>query len=109
MPKFRTLTGQFVGYVPDTPDSDIHPDRSPMNGTVTFSPVFAGGVIAFPELSPPEFAVPRPIRAKIVDGFVRVEVSEGTGDEAVTTLQPLALMVTVDDEASQVWSWRAEF
>ena len=105
MPKFREITGQFVGYIPDGIDPDIVPDRAPMNGRVTFTPVFTGGVIAFPELSPPEFARPEPIRARIVDGFVRVEV----GVDETLTLQPLSLMVTVDDEASQVWSWRAEF
>ena len=105
MPKFREITGQFAGYIPDGTDPDIVPDRTPMNGTVTFTPVFTGGVIAFPELSPPEFARPEPIRARIVDGFVRVEV----GVDETLTLQPLSLMVTVDDEASQVWSWRAEF
>src|SRR5699024_1914399 len=109
MPKFREITGQFVGYIPDSIDADIVPDRAPMNGRVTFTPVFTGGVIAFPELSPPEFARPRTIQAKIVDGFVRVEVNEGTGDDVEAVLQPLSLMVTVDDEASQVWSWRAEF
>lgn len=109
MPKFRTITGQFVGYIPDSIDSDIVPDRAPMNGRVTFTPVFTGGVIAFPELSPPEFAHPRTINARIVDGFVQVEVNEGEGDDEQIVLQPLTLMVTVDDEASQVWSWRAEF
>ena len=109
MPKFREITGQFVGYIPDSIDADIVPDRAPMNGRVTFTPVFTGGVIAFPELSPPEFAHPRTIHAKIVDGFVQVEVNEGEGDDEHIVLQPLSLMVTVDDEASQVWSWRAEF
>ena len=109
MPKFREITGQFVGYIPDSIDADIVPDRAPMNGRVTFTPVFTGGVIAFPELSPPEFAHPRTIHAKIVDGFVQVEVNEGEGDDEQIVLQPLSLMVTVDDEASQVWSWRAEF
>ena len=105
MPKFRELTGQFAGYVPDGPDTNIVPDRVPMDGQVLFTPVFTGGVIAFPELVPPEFAHPEPIRAKIIDGFVRVEVA--VGDDV--SLQPLSLMVTVDDEATQVWSWRAEF
>ena len=105
MPKFRTISGQFVGYVPDGTDPDISPDREPMNGRVTFTPVFTGGVIAFPELSPPEFAHPEPISARIIDGFVQVQV--GTDDDV--SMQPLSLMVTVDDEASQVWSWRAEF
>ena len=105
MPKFREVSGQFVGYVPDGPDTDIVPDREPMDGQVVFTPVFTGGVIAFPELVPPEFAHPKPIRAKIIDGFVRVEVADG--DDVL--VQPLSLMVTVDDEASQVWSWRAEF
>lgn len=109
MPKFREITGQFVGYIPDSIDADTVPDRAPMNGRVTFTPVFTGGVIAFPELSPPEFAHPRTIHAKIVDGFVQVEVNEGEGDDEQIVLQPLSLMVTVDDEASQVWSWRAEF
>ena len=109
MPKFREITGQFVGYIPDSIDSDIVPDRAPMSGRVTFTPVFTGGVIAFPELMPPEFAHPRTIHAKIVDGFVQVEVNEGEGDDEHIALQPLTLMVTVDDEASQVWSWRAEF
>ena len=109
MPKFREITGQFVGYIPDSIDSDIVPDRAPMSGRVKFTPVFTGGVIAFPELSPPEFAHPRTIHARIVDGFVRVEVNEGEGDDEHIALQPLSLMVTVDDEASQVWSWRAEF
>src|SRR5699024_11020649 len=80
-----------------------------MNGRVTFTPVFTGGADAFPELNPAEFAHPKPIRARIVDGFVRVEVVDGEDDEEVVTLQPLHLMVTVDDEATQVWSWRAEF
>lgn len=105
MPKFREITGQFVGYVPDGTDPDINPDRETMNGRVTFTPVFTGGVIAFPELVPPEFAHPEPISARIIDGFVQVQV--GTDDDVF--LQPLSLMVTVDDEASQVWSWRAEF
>ena len=105
MPKFREVSGQFVGYVPDGPDTNIVPDRAPMDGQVVFTPVFTGGVIAFPELVPPEFAHPKPIRAKIIDGFVRVEVA--VGDDVL--VQPLSLMVTVDDEASQVWSWRAEF
>ena len=109
MPKFREISGQFVGYIPDSIDSDIVPDRAPMSGRVTFTPVFTGGVIAFPELSPPEFAHPRTIHARIVDGFVQVEVNEGEGDDEQIVLQPLSLMVTVDDEASQVWSWRAEF
>ena len=109
MPKFREVSGQFVGYIPDSIDSDIVPDRAPMSGRVTFTPVFTGGVIAFPELMPPEFAHPRTIHAKIVDGFVQVEVNEGEGDDEQIVLQPLTLMVTVDDEASQVWSWRAEF
>ena len=105
MPKFREISGQFVGYVPDGTDPDINPDREAMNGRVTFTPVFTGGVIAFPELSPPEFAHPEPISARIIDGFVQVQV--GTDDDV--SMQPLSLMVTVDDEASQVWSWRAEF
>ena len=105
MPKFREISGQFVGYVPDGTDPDVNPDRETMNGRVTFTPVFTGGVIAFPELSPPEFAHPEPISARIIDGFVQVRV--GTDDDV--SMQPLSLMVTVDDEASQVWSWRAEF
>ena len=105
MPKFREISGQFVGYVPDGTDPDVNPDREAMNGRVTFTPVFTGGVIAFPELSPPEFAHPEPISARIIDGFVQVQV--GTDDDV--SMQPLSLMVTVDDEASQVWSWRAEF
>ena len=105
MPKFREITGQFVGYVPDGPDTNIVPDRAPMDGQVVFTPVFTGGVVAFPELVPPEFAHPKPIRARIIDGFIRVEVA--VGDDLL--VQPLSLMVTVDDEASQVWSWRAEF
>lgn len=109
MPKFREITGQFVGYVPDGSDSDIYPDRSPMNGGVVFTPRFSGGLIAFPELSPPEFVQPEPIPARIVDGFIMVEVTQGEGEEATTVLQPLSLMVTEDEEASQVWSWRAEF
>ena len=109
MPKFREVSGQFVGYVPDGTDGDFTPDREPMNGRVTFTPVFTGGLIAFPELSPPEFAHPKPIRARIVNGFVLVEVVDGEDDEEVVTLQPLHLMVTVDDEATQVWSWRADF
>ena len=107
MPKFRTLTGQFAAYIQDGPDPDITPDRLPMDGTVTFTPVYTGGVIAFPNLVPPEFARPETIRAKIVGGETFVEVASGT--EEPPTLQPLSLMVTVDDEASQVWSWRAEF
>ena len=109
MPKFREITGQFVGYIPDSPDSDITPDRAPMDGKITFTPIFTGGVIAFPGLVPPEFAHPKPITAYIHDGFVRVDVTAGTGEDAVVTEQPLSLMVTVDDEASQVWSWRADF
>ena len=109
MPKFREISGQFAGYIPDSPDSDITPDRAPMNGKITFTPIFTGGVIAFPELVPPEFARPEPITAYIHDGFVRVDVTTGTGEDAVVTEQPLSLMVTVDDEASQVWSWHAEF
>lgn len=105
MPKFREITGQFVGYVPDGPDTGAVPDREPMDGQVTFTPIFTGGVIAFPSLAPPEFAHPEPIRAKIVGGFVRVEVA--VGDDVI--IQPLSLMVTVDDEATQVWSWRADF
>ena len=109
MPKFREITGQFVGYVPDSIDPDFTPDRTPMNGLVKFTPVYTGGVIAFPELSPPEFAKPEPIYARIVDGFVRVEVLSGGGEESTSSMQPLYLMVTVDDEATQVWSWRADF
>ena len=105
MPKFREISGQFVGYVPDGTDPDVNPDREAMNGRVTFTPVFTGGVIAFPELSPPEFAHPEPISARIIDGFVQVQV--GTDDDV--SMQPLSLMVTVDDEATQTWSWRAEF
>ena len=107
MPKFRTLTGQFAAYIQDGPDPDITPDRLPMDGTVTFTPVYTGGVIAFPNLVPPEFARPETIRAKIVGGETFVEVASGT--EEPPTLQPLSLMVTVDDEATQTWSWRAEF
>lgn len=107
MPKFRTLTGQFAAYIQDGPDPDITPDRLPMDGTVTFTPVYTGGVIAFPKLVPPEFARPETIRAKIVGGETFVEVASGT--EESPTLQPLSLMVTVDDEATQTWSWRAEF
>jgi hypothetical protein len=107
MPKFREITGQFVGYIPDGTDPDVFPDRVPMNGRVTFTPIYTGGLIAFPNLLPPEFARPKPISARIIDGFVRVE--SGGGDDIPVTLQPLSLMVTVDDEASQVWSWRASF
>ena len=107
MPKFRTLTGQFAAYIQDGPDPNITPDRLPMDGTVTFTPVYTGGVIAFPNLVPPEFARPETIRAKIVGGETFVEVASGT--EEPPTLQPLSLMVTVDDEATQTWSWRAEF
>lgn len=105
MPRFREVTGQFVGYTPDTVDPDIGPDRVPMNGRVTFTPQFTGGLISFPRLVPPEFAHPEPIEARIVDGFVMVEVSDGE----TLTLQPLSLMMTVDDEATQNWSWRADF
>ena len=109
MPKFRELTGQFAAYVQDGPDSDITPDRAPMNGRIKFIPVYTGGLISFPNYVPPEFARPEPIIARIVDGEVRVSVIIGEGDEAETVLQPLSLMVTLDDEASQTWSWRAEF
>ena len=105
MPKFREVTGQFVGYTPDTADAGITPDRVPMNGRVTFTPQFTGGLISFPKLVPPEFAHPEPIEARIVDGFVMVEIWDGE----TLTLQPLSLMVTVDDEATQNWSWRADF
>ena len=107
MPKFRTLTGTFAAYVRDGSDPDITPDRELMNGRITFTPVFTGGVIAFPRLSPPEFAHPKPINALIVDGEVKVEV--GGSETEAPVIQPLSLMVTVDDEATQVWSWRAEF
>ena len=107
MPKFRTLTGTFAAYVRDGSDPDITPDRDLMNGRITFTPVFTGGVIAFPRLSPPEFAHPKPINALIVDGEVKVEV--GGSETEAPVIQPLSLMVTVDDEATQVWSWRAEF
>ena len=105
MPKFREVTGQFVGYTPDSADPGITPDRVPMNGRVTFTPQFSGGVISFPRLTPPEFAHPEPIEARIVDGFVMVEVADGDS----TVLQPVSLMVTIDDEATQNWSWRADF
>ena len=107
MPKFRTLTGTFAAYVRDGSDPNITPDRELMNGRITFTPVFTGGVIAFPRLSPPEFAHPKPINALIVDGEVKVEV--GGSETEAPVIQPLSLMVTVDDEATQMWSWRAEF
>ena len=107
MPKFREITGQFVAYVPDGPDPDIVPDRATFSGRVTFTPIFTGGLIAFPNFNPPEFVRPERITARIIDGFVKVEVS--AGEDEPTTQQSLSLMVTVDDEASQVWSWRADF
>lgn len=109
MPKFREITGQFVGYVPDNSDSDITPDRVPMSGRVTFTPMLRNDLVSFPALAPPEFVRPTPIKARIIDGFVMVEVAIGTGDDITDVLQPLSLMVTIDDEASQVWSWRADF
>lgn len=109
MPKFREITGQFIGYTPDGPDPDLIPDRSPMNGWVTFTPKYANGIISFPDLNPPEFVQPEPITARIVDGFVVVEVSTTGEDDTQTELQPLKLMVTDDDEASQVWTWKASF
>ena len=107
MPKFREITGQFVAYVPDGSDPNIVPDRATFTGRVTFTPVFSGGLIAFPNLTPPEFVRPEPITARIIDGFVKVEISPGEDEPIVQ--QPLSLMVTVDDEASQAWSWRADF
>ena len=107
MPKFRTLTGQFVAYTPDGPDPDITPDRLPMSGRALFTPIYTGGVIAFPGYVPPEFARPEPIPALVIDGEVRIQV--GGGDFEEPTTQPLSLMVTVDDEATQVWSWKVDF
>lgn len=109
MPKFREITGQFVGYIPDSADADITPDRAPMSGRVKFIPQFTGGLISFPDLVPPEFARPEPIEARIVDGFVMVEVAVRDGDVVTNILQPLVLMVTEDEEATQAWSWRADF
>lgn len=107
MPKFRTLTGQFAAYIPDGPDPNITPDRLPMNGRALFTPIYTGGVIGFPGYVPPEFARPEPIPALVIDGEVRIQV--GGGDFEEPTTQPLSLMVTVDDEATQEWSWKVDF
>lgn len=109
MPKFRNVTGQFMAYVQDSDDANISPDRWPISGRVRFTPRYSGGLVTFARRVPPEFARPEPIDALIVDGFVMVEVSTGTGDETTSILQSLSLMVTDDDEADQTWYWTAEF
>ena len=105
MPKFRRVTGLFRAAIPDGPDSDYTPELEALNGQIEFIPRFRGGVIAYPRLDPPEFVRPEPIQAVLQDGYVMTQVS--SGEE--TVIQPVELLVSDDDEATQTWQWEVVF
>lgn len=101
--KYREVRGYFTARTPDTTDADYNPDQVPLSGGVTLVPQFQGGSVVFTEVG--EFAIPRRLRAQIVDGHLMTEVSS----EEESVLQPVFLPVTVDDRANQKWSWRLIF
>ena len=105
MPKFRRVTGLFRAAMPDGPDEDYTPELEALNGQIEFIPRYRGGVIAYPHLDPPEFVRPEPIQAVLQDGYVMTQVSV---DEE-TVIQPVELLVSDDDEATQSWQWEAVF
>ena len=105
MPKFRRVTGLFRAAIPDGADTDYTPELEALNVHIDFVPRFRDGVIAYPHLNPPEFVHPEPIQAVLQDGYVMTTV---TVDEE-TTVQPVELMVSEDDEATQTWQWEAIF
>lgn len=105
MPKFRRVTGLFRAATPDGPDTDYTPELEALNGQIEFIPRHRGGVIAYPHLDPPEFVRPEPIQAVLQDGYVMTQVS--VGEE--TVIQPVELLVSDDDEATQSWQWEAVF
>lgn len=102
MPDFRTITARFTAYVPDSADADHDPDPVPVQGSVVFEPNFARGAISY---TTPEFVVPEPIHAQLIDGELVTSVAQG--DEIV--YQPVRLMVTEDERSGQRWTWTARF
>lgn len=102
--KYREIRALLTARVPDSTDADANPDRVLLNGYGTARPYFRGGSIVFTEIG--EFAIPRDIPVRIVDGHLMTEVL--VGEE--TILQPLFLPVTVDERANpKGWSWRLTF
>lgn len=102
--QYRECRATITARIPDTPDTDAHPDRVLVQGRGTAHPQFQGGSVVFTEIG--EYAIPQPIPVVIVDGELLVEVL--SGDESVE-VQPLYLPVTVDERANQNWSWRLTF
>lgn len=105
MPKFRRVTGLFRAATPDGPDADYTPELEALNGQIEFIPRYRDGVIAYPRLDPPEFVRPEPIQAVLQDGQVMTQVTV----EEETVVQPVELLVSDDDEATQSWQWEAVF
>ena len=100
---YREVKALLTARIPDTADADENPDRVPLNGYGTAHPKFKGGSVVFAEQG--EFAIPRDIPVRVVDGHLMVEVFDG--DELI--LQPLFLPVTVDARANQNWSYQLTF
>lgn len=100
---YREVKALLTARIPDTADADENPDRVPLNGYGTAHPKFKGGSVVFTEQG--EFAIPRDIPVRVVDGHLMVEVLDGED----VVLQPLYLPVTVDERANQNWSYQLTF
>lgn len=101
--KYREVRAILSARIPDSADAGANPDRVLLNGYGTAHPKFRGGSVVFSELG--EFAVPRDIPVRVVDGHLMTEVF--SDDEVI--LQPLFLPVTVDERANQNWSYQLTF
>ncbi|MGV0870005.1 collagen-like triple helix repeat-containing protein [Corynebacterium kalidii] len=78
MAEFCTVKRAVAAYVVDGPDDDTDPDRLPVQGQLTLTPVLGGGdAVTMVENGHHVTVVPRPIDARISDGVILHRGREG--------------------------------
>ncbi|MGP9720083.1 hypothetical protein [Corynebacterium sp. AOP40-4SA-5] len=78
MAEFCTVKRAVAAYVVDGPDDDTDPDRLPVQGQLTLTPVLGGGdAVTMVEDGAHVTVVPRPIDARISDGVILHRGREG--------------------------------
>lgn len=78
MAEFCTVKRAVAAYVVDGPDDDTDPDRLPVQGQLTLTPVLGGGdAVTMVEDGTHVTVVPRPIDARISDGVILHRGREG--------------------------------
>ena len=78
MAEFCTVKRAVAAYVVDGPDDDTDPDRLPVQGQLSLTPVLGGGdAVTMVEDGHHVTVVPRPIDARISDGVILHRGREG--------------------------------